>query len=232
MGVKNIIITGGSRGIGRALALKYLAEGHNVFVISRSEDKLKEIAKISNDVQFRYAPLDLATIEDYENIHDYIYDWEKVDILFNNAGLLIKKPFAEMTSNDYLESWKVNFLAPTMLTQSLLPKMNANSHIVNITTMGAVQGSVKFPELTAYGSSKGALVTLTEVLAQEFSEMDAPKVNCIALGAVQTEMLEKAFPGYQAPLQPEEMAEYLYDFGLNGHKFMNGKIVQCSVSTP
>lgn len=231
MDIKNIIITGGSRGIGRALTLKYLEEGHNVFVISRSENKLKEIAKISNDDQFRYAPLDLSTIEDYENIHDYIYDWEKVDVLFNNAGLLIKKPFQDLTSHDFSESWKVNFLAPSMLIQSLLPKMDKHSHVVNISTIGAVQGSVKFAELSAYGSSKGALITLSEVLAQEFSEK-GPRINCVALGAVQTEMLAKAFPGYQAPLQPEEMAEFLYDFGLNGHTFMNGKIVQCSLSTP
>ncbi|MDO5655480.1 MAG: SDR family oxidoreductase [Flavobacteriaceae bacterium] len=229
--VKNIIITGGSRGIGRSLALKYLENGHNVFVIARSEEKLKEISKISNDEQFRYAPLDLSTIEDYENLHDYIYDWSRVDVLFNNAGLLIKKPFVELSSDDFLQSLKVNYLAPVMLIQSLLPKMDHSSHIVNITTMGAVQGSVKFPELAAYGSSKAALVTLSEILAQEL-EGNSPRINCVALGAVQTEMLAAAFPGYQAPLQAEEMAEFLYDFGLNAHHFMNGKIVQCSLSTP
>lgn len=229
--IKNIIITGASRGIGRALTLKYLNAGHNVFVISRSEDRLKEIAKLSNDDQFRYAPLDLVTIEDFENVHDYIYDWPKVDILFNNAGLLIKKPFTELTTSDYFASWKVNFLAPAMLIKSLLPKMDQKSHIVNITTMGAVQGSVKFPELAAYGTSKAGLVTLSEILAQELGT-DGPRLNSVALGAVQTEMLETAFPGYKAPLMPEEMAEFLFDFGLNGHTFMNGKIVQCSLSTP
>ncbi len=231
MKVKNIIITGGSRGIGRALVEKCLNEGHNVFVISRSEDLLKKIADISNDEQFRYAPLDLATIEDYRDIHDYIYDWETVDVLYNNAGLLIKKPFQELTASDFLASYKVNFLAPTMLIQSLYSKFTKDSHIVNITTMGAVQGSVKFPELSAYGSSKATLVTLSEVLAQEFGE-EGPSINCVALGAVQTEMLETAFPGIQAPVQPHEMAEYLYDFGLKAHQFMNGKIVQCSSTTP
>ena len=231
MKIKNIIITGGSRGIGRALVTKFLEKGHNVFVISRSEELLKEIAKTSNDEQFRYAPLDLATIEDYSNLHDYIYDWENVDILYNNAGLLIKKPFEQLTSTDFLESWKVNFLAPTMLIQSLLSKFSNDSHIVNITTMGAVQGSVKFPELSAYGASKAALVTLSEIIAQELGE-NGPKINCVALGAVQTEMLEQAFPGYMAPVQPEEMASFLYEFGLNAHRFMNGKIVQCALSTP
>ena len=121
--------------------------------------------------------------------------------------------------------------APFRLIQLMLDKMNSNSHIVNITTMGAVQGSVKFPGLGAYSSSKAGIVTLTELLAQEFNE-NQPKINCIALGAVQTEMLEQAFPGYQAPNSAEEIAEYLYEFGLKGHKFQNGKTIQLSVSTP
>ena len=164
MKVKNIIITGGSRGIGRAMVTKYLQNGHNVFVISRSEDLLKQIAKTSNDKQFRYAALDLAEIDDYNSLHKYIADWELIDVLFNNAGLLVKKPFNELSLNDFAASWKVNFLAPTLLIQSLLSKFSSASHIVNITTMGAIQGSVKFPELSAYGSSKAALVTLSEVL--------------------------------------------------------------------
>lgn len=231
MEVKNIIITGGSRGIGRALTIKFLDQGHQVFVIARSKDKLKEIAALGYGKQFRYAAVDLINWDHYPDLMQQIQDWDRVDVLYNNAGLLIKKEFKNLTAEDYLNSYKVNFLAPTMLIQSLMPKMNIQSHVVNITTMGAVQGSVKFPELSAYGSSKAALVTLTEVLAQEF-EQTGPRLNCVALGAVQTEMLEKAFPGYQAPITPVEMAEYLYEFGLNGHQFMNGKIVQCSVSTP
>ncbi|MXV38294.1 SDR family NAD(P)-dependent oxidoreductase [Flavobacteriaceae bacterium Ap0902] len=228
---KNIIITGGSRGVGKALTIKFLEEGHNVFVIARSEDKLKEIDALEFGKQFKYAVLDLASLEDFNVLNEYIEDWKRVDVIFNNAGLLIKKPFKELTASDYMQSWKVNFLAPSMLIQAMLPKMDLKSHVVNITTMGAVQGSVKFPELSAYGSSKGALITLTEVLAQEF-ETTGPRLNCVALGAVQTEMLETAFPGYIAPINPEEMADYLFEFGLKGHHFMNGKIIQSSVSTP
>ncbi|MGI9526388.1 MAG: SDR family NAD(P)-dependent oxidoreductase [Weeksellaceae bacterium] len=228
---KNIIITGGSKGVGRALTIKLLEEGHNVFVIARSVDKLKEIDALGYGQSFKYAAIDLAELEDFKVLNDYINDWTRVDVIFNNAGLLIKKPFKDLTASDYSQSWKVNFLAPTMLIQAMLPKMDLKSHVVNITTMGAIQGSVKFPELSAYGSSKGALITLTEVLAQEF-ETTGPRLNCVALGAVQTEMLETAFPGYEAPLNPEQMAEYLYEFGLKGHQFMNGKIIQSSVSTP
>lgn len=231
MKVKNIIITGGSRGIGRALAEKFLNEGHQVFVISRSEDLLKELAEKEYNGKFTYAALDLAETENIEKAVAHIADWKKVDVLYNNAGLLVKKTFDKLTEADFTQSWKVNFLAPTLLIQALLPKLSSDAHIVNITTMGAVQGSVKFPELSAYGSSKATLVTLSEVLAQEFGEK-GPSINCVALGAVQTEMLEQAFPGLEASVSPQEMADYLFEFGLTAHRYMNGKIVQCSSTTP
>lgn len=228
---KNIIITGASKGIGKSLALRFLSQGHHVFAISRSEDLLKQMASNAPKDKFRYLALDLADFNQNHLILKALEDWEKVDVLYNNAGLLIKKPFQKLSADDFTQTWKVNFLAPTILIQSLLSKLNQNSHIVNITTMGAVQGSVKFPELSAYGSSKSAIVTLSEILAQEFGEK-GPRINCVALGAVQTEMFQNAFPGFTAPTNPEEMSEFLFDFGLKAHHFMNGKTVQCSLSTP
>lgn len=226
--MKNIIITGASRGIGRELAKKHIQAGNNVLAISRNESKLKEMSDKNN---YRYKALDLTDLKEFESLLDLINDWKNIDVLYNNAGLLIKKPFQKLTPDDFSQTWKVNFLAPAMLIQSLFSKMNSNTHIVNISTMGAVQGSVKFPELAAYSSSKSALVNLTELLAEEFEE-NQPKINVVALGAVQTEMLEQAFPGYEAPLSSEEMANYLFDFGLNGHQYMNGKIIQCALTTP
>ena len=97
--------------------------------------------------------------------------------------------------------------------------------------MGGVQGSMKFPGLAAYSSSKGAVITLTELLAEEYKE-HAISFNVLALGAVQTEMLEEAFPGYEAPTTALEMANYIYEFALTGNKFYNGKMLQVSSSTP
>jgi len=90
---------------------------------------------------------------------------------------------------------------------------------------------MKFPGLAAYSSSKGALLTLTEMLAEEYKEQGI-SFNALALGAVQTEMLEEAFPGYKAPVSAVEMANYIYNFALTGNKFYNGKILQVSSSTP
>ena len=97
--------------------------------------------------------------------------------------------------------------------------------------MGGIQGSMKFAGLAAYSSSKGALITLSELLAEEYKEQGIA-FNVLALGAVQTEMLQEAFPGYQAPISAKNMADYIGNFALTGNKFYNGKVLQVSSSTP
>ncbi len=84
-------------------------------------------------------------------------------------------------------------------------------------------GLQKFPGLAAYSSSKGAVNILTELLAEEYKD-SGPAFNALALGAVQTEMLEQAFPGFQAPVSAAEMAVYVLNFALQGQQFFNGKI--------
>lgn len=228
---KNVIITGASRGIGRELAKTHLKNGNNVLAISRNEEKLQELKNYENQSKYRFLSIDLADFYGLNQINKVIQDWEKIDILYNNAGLLVNKPFAQITEADIDYSIAVNYKGPFRIIQLLLDKMNFDSHIVNITTMGAVQGSLKFSGLAAYSSSKAGLVTLTELLAQEFTP-EQPRINAIALGAVQTEMLEEAFPGYLAPISAEKIVEYLYEFGLTGHHFQNGKVIQLSTSTP
>lgn len=157
--------------------------------------------------------------------------WRHIDIVINNAGKLVNKPFSEITSEEFLEVYQVNVLGVASLIKTILPFMSKEGHVVNISSMGGVQGSVKFPGLSAYSSSKGALITLTELLAEEYKET-GPSFNVLALGAVQTEMLEEAFPGYKASLTASEMAQYIVGFALTGHKYYNGKLLQVSNSTP
>jgi len=225
----NIIITGASRGIGFQTALLFSKE-HNVIAISRNKDNLDKLNQESNN--------SIVTITfDLENgDYDYLKSeiskhFDKIDILVNNAGLLINKPFALLSKNDMNSIFNVNFFGVALLIQNLLPKMNTNSHIVNIGSMGGFQGSSKFSGLSIYSASKAALANLSECLAEELKEQKI-SVNCLSIGAVQTEMLESAFPGYQAPLKAEEMASYIVDFSKNGHKFFNGKILPVSLSTP
>ena len=127
--------------------------------------------------------------------------------------------------------YKVNVFGVAELTRTVLPYMTSGAHVVTVSSMGGIQGSMKFPGLAAYSSSKGAVITWSELLAEEYKEQGVA-FNVLALGAVQTEMLEEAFPGYEAPLTAIQMADYLSNFALTGNQFYNGKVLQVSASTP
>lgn len=223
---KNVIITGTSRGIGFELVKQFTAEGHRVFALSRNDKPTAELVgcfSISCDL----------TLEDQIEAaaKQILSEVDQIDILINNSGYLVNKPFAELSMQDWLQSYSVNVFGVALLTKALLPAMGKDSHVVNVSSMGGVMGSAKFPGLTAYSSSKGALITMTEVLAEEYKE-SGPSFNVLALGAVQTEMLAAAFPGYQAPITAAQMANYIKDFALSGHQLYNGKVLPVSSSTP
>ena len=154
-----------------------------------------------------------------------------MDAIVHNAGSLVHKPFSETTAEDFQKIYSVNVFAVASLTRIVVPYMEKGSHVVTISSMGGIQGSVKFAGLSAYSSSKGAVITLSELLAEEYREKGIA-FNVLALGSVQTEMLAEAFPGYKAPLDASEMAEYIFEFTLNGNKYYNGKVLQVSTSTP
>ena len=226
--MKNVVITGTSRGIGFELAKRFADNGHQVLAISRNTEPLSVI----NHKNISVISVDISKNSDIEKVTVFIKNnWKKVDILINNAGKLINKPFTDLTSNDFLEVYKVNVFGVAELTKNLIPFLQKGSHVVTISSMGGVQGSMKFPGLAAYSSAKGAVITLSELLAEEYIEQQIA-FNVLALGAVQTEMLAEAFPDYKAPLSAEEMANYIYDFSLTGNKFYNGKVLQVSSTTP
>ncbi|MDO7170798.1 SDR family NAD(P)-dependent oxidoreductase [Mariniflexile sp. AS56] len=225
---KNIIITGTSRGIGFELVQLFANAGHQVLALSRNEKPIQDL-KLKNVTAFS---LDLNDAEAYKKVENFIdSDWEYVDVLINNAGVLLNKPFSEISMNDFENVYKTNVFGVAELTRIVLPFMKKESHVVTISSMGGVQGSMKFPGLAAYSSSKAAVITLTELLAEEYKESGI-SFNVLALGAVQTEMLEEAFPGYIAGTSALEMAQYILDFSLNGNKYYNGKMLQVSNSTP
>lgn len=226
--MKNVVITGTSRGIGFELAQQFANAGHNVLALSRNTKPLETV----NNKNITTLSVDLSSEKDIAKAVDFVSsNWKQVDILVNNAGKLVNKPFEKLTSDDFLQVYQVNVFAVAELTKNLLPFMLAGSHVVTISSMGGIQGSMKFPGLAAYSSAKGAVITLSELLAEEYKEQ-LIAFNVLALGAVQTEMLEEAFPGYHAPLTAKEMADYVFNFSLTGNKFYNGKVLQVSSSTP
>ncbi len=224
----NIIITGTSRGIGFELAQLFAEEGHQVLALSRHNIPISEL----NHPNISSFPFDICNSKDLDQLMDLLSKkWEKVDILINNAGKLLNKPFLEISASEFEEVYKVNVFGVAEITRKVIPLMPKTGHVVTISSMGGVQGSVKFPGLAAYSSSKGAVITLTELWAEEF-KAKGPSFNVLALGAVQTEMLEEAFPGYIAPTTALEMASYIKDFALTGNRLYNGKLLQVSNSTP
>ena len=225
--MKNIIITGTSRGIGYELALQFANEGHQVLALSRN---IPEILMRNKNITC--LAVDLSEENDLEKVLQFLNNsWQKVDAIVHNAGALIFKPFSETTVQDFEKIYKVNVFAVASLTQIALPFLQKGSHVVTISSMGGIQGSTKFAGLSAYSSSKGAVITLSELLAEEFKEQGIA-FNVLALGSVNTEMLQEAFPGYEAPLSPKQMAEYIFNFTLTGNQFYNGKVLQVSSSTP
>ncbi|MCH3880790.1 MULTISPECIES: SDR family NAD(P)-dependent oxidoreductase [Tenacibaculum] len=226
--MKNVVITGTSRGIGFELAKQFAEAGNNVLALSRNTKPLETF----NHKNITTISVDLSNNSDIKKAVDFIKtEWKQVDILINNAGKLVNKPFTELTSEDFLDVYKVNVFAVAELTKSLIPFFQKGSHVVTISSMGGIQGSLKFPGLAAYSSAKGAVITLSELLAEEYKEQQIA-FNVLALGAVQTEMLEEAFPGYIAPISATEMAEYIFNFALTGNKVYNGKVLQVSSTNP
>lgn len=225
--MKNIVITGTSRGIGAELVKQFAAEGHQVISLSRQSNP--EFEGLEN---VHYYSVDLANGTAVEAFAKEIEArFQTIDVVIHNAGAIVNKPFAEITSEEFLYVYQVNVFGVAALNKVMVPLMPQGSHVVTISSMGGIQGSLKFPGLAAYSSSKGAVITLSELLAEEYKAQGVA-FNVLALGAVQTEMLEEAFPGYQAPIDPKGMATYIADFAINGNKYFNGKVIQVSSSTP
>ena len=232
----NIIITGASSGIGFETALEFTLDSKNkVVCIARSADKLRKLLEIAKGINpdCTLLPVEFDLInDDYTVLVPFLKEQlGTIDILINNAGSLINKPFSTTTATDLAEMLESNVMSHFKMIQNTLPLMKSGSHIVNIGSMGGFQGSVKFPGLAAYSASKAALHALTECLAFELADQGI-KVNCLALGSAQTEMLEKAFPGHESPVMAFEMGKYIADFARTGQKFFNGKILPVAVTTP
>ena len=223
--MKTIVVTGTSSGIGNEICIQAAKLNYKVISISRNVEPLKGINGIDS-----YS----VDITDENSIKNFIDDLRnsdlKVDILVNNAGHLSNKLFGETSYESFKQTFDVNVFGLAEITRSLIPFINKSGHVINISSIGGVNGSKKFPGLSVYSSSKAAVIALTEVLAEEYPQ--GPSFNVLALGAVQTKMLKEAFPDYDAQIKPKEMAKYILDFAVNGNNLFNGKLISVSNSNP
>ena len=230
MSSKRILVTGASRGIGLELVKQLSERGHEVLALSRDTSGLDRLAL--ENKRLKALQTDITSSIGTDKVVDFVKEqWKAVDILIHNAGALLHKPFKETSVEDFIKIYQVNVFAVAELTRRLDPFLMAGAHVVAISSMGGIQGSMKFAGLSAYSSSKGAVITLMELLAEEYKERQV-SFNTLALGAVQTEMLKEAFPDYEAPITAADMAAYILDFALKGNKVYNGKVLQVSSSTP
>lgn len=230
----NILITGASKGIGREVALILARDPENqVFTISRSKEALESLSNeaINKNISFKAGDINKLAKEPEKLLKLVKIEFNRLDILINNAGVLVPKPFADLTPEEDEMMVSTNFLSPMWIIRSLLPIISGDGHIVNITSMSGYQGASKYAGLSVYGAAKGALSILGESLAAEFGK-EGPSINSLSLGAAQTEMLEKAFPGYRAPLKAEEMAEFICWFALNGNRYFNGQNLPVTLGNP
>jgi 3-oxoacyl-[acyl-carrier protein] reductase len=224
---KRIVVTGASRGIGRAIVERLTPE-HSVLATARSVEALSELSLKTGCKTYAF---DLES-SDYSGFRESIeQNLGGIDLLIHNAGLLINKPFIDLNHSEILRQYQVNVFSLFEMVQSFDSLLSRDAHIVALGSIGGMIGSVKFPGLSAYSSSKGALAVLVECLQEEYKERNWA-FNCLALGAVQTEMLNEAFPGYKAPIQPSEMAEFICNFSLSSHKVLKGKVLPISLSNP
>ncbi len=223
--MKTIVVTGTSSGIGHQICIQAAKMNFHVISVSRNIEPLKDIGGIESFS---------IDITNKDSVDDFITNLKsrkiKIDILINNAGYLVSELFGDTTYDSFKKTFDVNVFGLAEITRSLIPIINSDGHVINISSIGGVNGSKKFPGLSAYSSSKAAVIALTEVLAEE--HQNGPSFNVLALGAVQTKMLKEAFPDYNADTKPEEMAKYILDFAINGNKLFNGKLISVSNSNP
>jgi NAD(P)-dependent dehydrogenase (short-subunit alcohol dehydrogenase family) len=226
-----VAITGASRGLGYALVKSFLEEeGCTVLAITRNPRELENLAVAESVGKLVVLKADIGTVEGRSLVYEKVKGLPRLKILIHNAGKLLYKPFEKIKPAELEEVYQVNVFSPFHLTQVLMPLFD-NTHTIAISSIGGVEGSLKFPGLTAYSSSKAAINCLVEVWSEEFKDTNN-SFNALALGSVSTDMFEEAFPGFEAASTPDVMANYIKSFAFEAPAVLRGKVIPISLSNP
>ena len=223
---KAYLITGAGRGVGYE-TVKYLLDQQPdiiLYAVSRNTQALEQIKK----PRLHIIQADITT--ELDKIVRVI-EHQPLQGILNNAGIIIKKDFRELTAADFDALYRTNVYAPFAIITALRNNLVPASHIVNIGSMGGTENTAKFPGMIFYSSSKAALQCLSQCLAVELKEKGVV-VNCLSMGAVDTEMVRVAFPGFNPPIAAGQMAEFFAWFLLNGHRFFSGQILPLALTSP
>ncbi len=192
---KVAIVTGASRGIGRAIAVALAREGADVVAVARSAEAARKVASEITALGRTALPLaaDLSKSADAQAVvRSTMEKFGTIDILVNNAGIHLSAPFVEESEQMWSELFRVNVLGCTFMAQAVVPHMIAKHYgrIVNITSKAAVVGEQNH---VAYSSVKGAVLSMTRALAVDMARHGI-RVNAVAPGPIMTDMLVAAVP--------------------------------------
>ena len=236
---KVAFITGGSRGIGKAISERFAKEGYNLVINYKENDKqaneIKKQLEEKFEIEVMIIKTDLSKEESIKNMIDEVYKkYSKIDVLVNNAGVVIDKEFTKRSVNDWKETLSVNLIAPFVLTKLIGTKMynEKSGVIINISSTNGL--NTNYPTSVDYDCSKSGLISLTYDSAVEFAPY--VRVNCIAPGWVNTEMskdIEDKFIKEESERilvkrfgEPEEIANVVYFLASKEASFINSEVIK------
>lgn len=236
---KVAFITGGSRGIGKAISERFAKEGYDLII--NYKEKINRAEELKNELEGNYNIKVMLVKADLSNENSIIEmvnkitnTYKKIDVLVNNAGIIISKKFSDRTVKDWEDTLKVNLIAPFVLTKLIGSKMfeEKSGAIINISSTNGI--NTYYPSSVDYDASKSGLISLTYDSAVQFSPY--VRVNCVASGWVNTEMnkeLEENFVKEETQkilvkrfAEPEEIANVVYFLASSEASFINSEVIK------
>jgi len=195
---KNAIVTGSGRGLGKGMALALAKAGANVGLISRTSEELEEVSKQISELSKKsfYQAIDIRDVDSvYRYVDDFKNHFGTIDILVNAAGLNVRKPFLEITDEDWELVLDVNLKSVLKVSQAIIPhfKKNGQGKIINIASLFSEIGAAS---MATYAASKGGVSQITKAMAVEFAQ-DGIQINAIGPGYYPTKMTSPVFNDQQ-----------------------------------
>ncbi len=235
---KTVLITGGSRGLGKAIANDFASEGANLILIARNKVQLNDVKKnliTKYNSEILTIDTDLGNTHNINSAFKLIKDQNiKLDYVINNAGYLKPQSIFELEIETWTNTFNVNVTAPLLISQKSISLFNqdpkSDKAIINISSLSGIPQIEKFPNMTSYIAAKHAVNGLTEGLSVELKDKGI-RVNAIAPGAINTDMLRSLFPNYHSQTESSEISPIVIQLcDPKVSKYLTGTIIpiQCN----